>query len=308
MRLRPTVTVLVPRLSAPARRSSLKRKQAWAGFLFAVPSLILFAAFAIYPMLRTLYLSFFEYNMLAPPRYLGQGNYTSLLNDPTFWQSIGATVFYIVATYVPTIILALGLALLLNQRMRGRGGLRTLYFTPVVLSMVVVAVIWREIYFYQGPLNGLLGLVGLGPIPWLTSSTWAPIALALMSIWKNTGYFMVLYLAGLQGIPPEFEEAARVDGANRWQQLRYITLPLLLPTTVFVVTMALLFGLQEFAAPYVLTGGGPAGATMLLSLFTYQTAFSFMEMGRAAAISMMFFAALVVLTLAQRRRLTFIQE
>ncbi len=289
-------------------RLSVKRRQAIAGALFALPSLALFAAFAIYPMLRTFYLSFFEYNMLAPPVYRGLANYAALLVDPTFWQSVGATVFYITATYVPTIVLALALALALDQRLRWRGALRTLYFTPVVLSMVVVAVIWKQIYFYQGPVNALMALVGAGPIPWLTSTAWAPIALALMSIWKNTGYFMVLYLAGLQGVPPEYQEAAVVDGADRWQRLRYITLPLLMPTTIFVVTMAFLFGLQEFTAPYVLTGGGPAGATNTIALFTYQTAFSFQAMGRATAISMMLFAALVVVTLAQRRRLTYIQE
>ena len=302
------VSAAAKRDSAPVvRQSTMLRRQARAGFLFAVPSLALFATFAVYPMIRTLYLSFFSYNMLSAPQFIGLRNYASLFHDPTFWQSMTATAKYIVMTYLPTILIALAIALLLNRKLAFRGGLRTLYFTPVVLSMVVVAVIWRQIFYFQGPLNGLLALVGLPPVQWLTSSAWAPVALALMSIWKNTGYFMVMYLAGLQGIPAPLTEAAMVDGASPWQRLRSVTLPMLRPTTVFVVVMALIMGLQEFAAPFVLTGGGPAGSTTILSFYTYQTAFSFQEMGRASAVSMILFVVLAVATLAQRHRVTFTQ-
>ncbi|MGE5509056.1 MAG: carbohydrate ABC transporter permease [Chitinophagales bacterium] len=205
---------------------------------------------------------------------------------------------------MPTLVLALGLAMLLNREFKLRGLFRTLYFTPVVMSMVVVAVIWKLIFFHQGPLNMMLGGVGVAPIAWLSDRHWAPFALALMTIWKSVGYFMVLYLAGLQGIPREYEEAALIDGATRWQLFRHITFPLLKPITIFVVTMSLLFGMQEFTAQYVMTGGGPDGVTRVLALLTYETAFVFMKMGRATAISILFFAALLVITMLQRRWLT----
>lgn len=286
------------------RKSHLKRKEAWAGFLFALPAVILFAAFSGYPILRTLYLSFFDYNMLTAPKFKGAGNYVSLFQDPLFWQSVQATVVYILGTYVPTIILALCLAFLLNRRFWLRGLFRTLYFTPVVMSMVVVAVIWKLLFFHQGPINVLLGYFSIEPIQWLSSTVFAPLALAIMTTWKSVGYFMVLYLAGLQGIPNEYREAGMIDGATGWQLFRYITLPLLKPITVFIVTMSLLFGMQEFTAQYVMTGGGPNGVTRVLALLVYETGFVFMKMGRATAISIILFVALLVITLLQRRWLT----
>lgn len=286
------------------RKSHLKRKEAWAGFLFALPAVLMFAAFSGYPILRTLYLSFFDYNMLTPPKFKGLENYVSLFQDPLFWQSVRATAVYILGTYVPTIILALCLALLLNRKFRLRGLFRTLYFTPVVMSMVVVAVIWKLLFFYQGPLNMLLGHFSIQPIQWLSSTTFAPVALAVMTTWKSVGYFMVLYLAGLQGIPTEYREAGMIDGATGWQLFRFITLPLLKPITVFVVTMSLLFGVQEFTAQYVMTGGGPNGVTRVLALLVYETGFGFMKMGRATAISIILFVILVAITMLQRRWLT----
>ena len=291
--------------AAPARRWRLPggstNGQAWAGFLFAVPALGLFAAFSVYPIVRTLYLSFFDYDMLSEPVFRGLSNYVSLFADPLFWASVAATVIYIGLAYVPTIVLALGLALLLNRGIRFRSLFRTLYFTPVVLSMVVVAVIWRLVLFQQGPVNALLSQLGFDAIPWLSNRTWAPVALAIMTAWKSVGYFMVLYLAGLQGIPIEYSHAAMIDGAGRWDVFRHITLPLLRPITVFIVTIALLFGIQEFTAPYVMTGGGPNGATRVLSLLVYETAFSFTKMGRATAICVVLFATLAAITLIQRR-------
>lgn len=291
----------MPRLAAVHKRSSLKRREAWVGFLFAVPAVGMFAAFSLYPILRTLYLSFFDYNMLQPPVYKGIGNYVSLVADPLFWQSVEATITYVAGTYVPVWVLALGLALLLNRPLRFRGALRTLYFTPVVMSMVVAAVMWKLIFHFRGMLNALVGYAGIAPIPWLTDTVWAPLAVILMSIWKSTGYFMVIYLAGLQGIPAEYDEAAVIDGAGRWQVFRFITLPLLRPVTVFVVTMSLIMGMQEFTAQYVMTSGGPSGATRVLALLVYETGFVFMKMGRATAISILLFIGLLALTLLQRR-------
>lgn len=239
--------------------------------------------------------------MLVAPKFIGLENYRSLLTDPLFWQSFRATVFYLVATYVPTVILALALAVALNRDFRFRGFFRGLYFTPVVMSMVVVSVIWKLLFNYRGLINQLLSHVGAGPITWLTSSTYAPWALAIMSIWKTFGYYMVIYLAGLQGIPIEVREAAHIDGATSWQTFMHITLPLLRPITVFVITMSVLTGMQEFTAQYVMTGGGPSGATRVLALMIYETGFSFMRMGKASAISVLLFVVLLSVTFGQRR-------
>lgn len=284
-----------------SKRSSFKRKEAWAGFLFAVPAMTLFLLFAVFPIVRTVYLSFFDYNMLVAPKFVGLENYKSLLTDSLFWQSFRATVFYLVATYVPTIILALALAVALNREFRFRGFFRGLYFTPVVMSMVVVSVIWKLLFNYRGLINQLLAHVGIGPIAWLTNSAYAPWALAIMSIWKTFGYYMVIYLAGLQGIPTEVREAAHIDGANSWQTFMNITLPLLRPITVFVITMSVLTGMQEFTAQYVMTGGGPSGATRVLALMIYETGFNFMRMGKASAISVLLFVVLLSVTFCQRR-------
>jgi len=279
---------------------SFKRKEAWAGFLFAVPAMTLFLLFAVYPIIRTLYLSFFDYNMLVPPTFIGLKNYISVLGDPLFWQSVRATVTYVLGTYIPTIIIALGLALILNRSFRLKDLFRALYFTPTVMSMVVVSVIWKVLFNYRGLINGILAVFGQSPIRWLTTSQWAPAALAIMSVWKNFGYYMVIYLAGLQGIPTELKEAAQIDGANAKQIFTYITLPLLRPITVFVVTMSILNGVQEFTAQYVMTGGGPSGATRVTALLIYETAFAYVKMGRASAIAILLFAALLSLTFGLR--------
>lgn len=288
-------------MSSKNRRPSFKRKEAWAGFLFALPAMTLFLLFAVYPIVRTFYLSFFDYNMLVKPKFIGLDNYKALMGDSLFWQSMRATLFYLVATYVPAIILALALALALNREFKLRGLFRGLYFTPVVMSMVVVSVIWKLLFNYRGLLNQLLSHVGIGPIRWLTSSTYAPWALAIMSIWKVFGYYMVIYLAGLQGIPTEIKEAAHIDGANTWQTFKDITLPLIRPITVFVITMSILTGLQEFTAQYVMTGGGPSGATRVLALLIYETGFNFMRMGKASAISMVLFVLLLAAAFWQRQ-------
>ena len=261
----------------------------------------MFVAFSLYPIIVTAYLSFTRYDMLTPPEWYGLGNYASLMQDPLFWQSVKATVYYVFGTYVPTWFLALAIALALNREFRLKGFFRALYFTPVVMSMVVVAVIWKLMYHPFGLINNLFSFAITQPIGWLTDQRLAPLALVIMSIWKSTGYFMVIFLAGLQGIPTDYYEAARIDGASGWQQFCYITLPLLKPVTTFVVIMSLLMGLQEFTAQYVMTGGGPVGATRVLALLVYETAFNFLKMGRATAISMILFFVLLAITWVQLR-------
>jgi multiple sugar transport system permease protein len=283
------------------RLTHLQKRNLW-GFAFAVPALCLFALFSIYPIARTFFLSFFDYSVVDPPRPVGLGNYRQILGDPRFHSSLLNSFRYVVFTYIPVWILALLLALALNTRIRARAVFRTIYFVPVVMSWVVVSVIWKLIFHRNGLLNTMfLSPVGIGPQNWLTDIQLAPDAIVILSIWKEVGFFMVVFLAGLQNIPSDFTEAARVDGSSSLQVLRYITLPLLQPTILFSTVIGLVAGLQIFIPQFVMTQGGPVDATLVLTLDIYQTAFVFLDGGKASAMSVVLFLIIAVVTLVQFR-------
>jgi multiple sugar transport system permease protein len=198
------------------------------------------------------------------------------------------------------LILALLLAMALNTKIRGRGVFRTIYFVPVVMSWVVVSVIWKLIFHRNGLLNAtFLDPLGIPPKNWLTDMSLAPDAIVMMSIWKELGFFMVIFLAGLQNVRSDLLEAAKTDGANPWQAFRSITLPLLQPTILFASVIAMITGLQVFIPQFVMTNGGPVDATMVLTLNIYQTAFVFLDGGKAAAMSVVLFCIIAVITLVQ---------
>jgi multiple sugar transport system permease protein len=285
-------------LSTPrrrARRPRHLRRRDWAGAAFAVPALALFAAFAVYPMLRVFYLSVFDYNLTAPADYVGLDNYEFLLHDDRFHAAFGASIFYVAATYVPAVLLALLIALGLNTRMRGSGFVRLLYFAPVATSWVAVSVIWRLVLHPDGALNQTLGL----DVNWLTSSGSARWAVALCAIWKEVGFFVIIFLAGLQRVPTELHEAASLDGAGSIARFRYITLPLIRPVSAIVAVMAVIRGFQSFSPQVVLTGG--SFDTEVVNLFIYKTAFASARMGRASAVAVLIFFLLAVITLVQLR-------
>jgi multiple sugar transport system permease protein len=272
-----------------------KRGRDAAGLAFAVPALALFALFAVYPMLRVVYLSFLDYNLTSPGRYIGLANYRFLLHDARFHAAFAASIFYVVAAYVPAVLLALLIALGLNTRMRGSGFARLLYFAPVATSWVAVSVIWRLILHPEGALNTTLGL----HVNWLSSSGAARWAVALTAIWKEVGFFVIIFLAGLQNVPRDLHEAASLDGAGALARLRYITLPLIKPISAVVAVMAVIRGFQSFSPQVVLTGG--SFDTEVVNLFVYKTAFASARMGRASAVAVMMFLLLAVVTLVQLR-------
>lgn len=265
------------------------------GFLMAMPAMLLFGAFAVYPMVRVFYLSFFDYKLIAPSRFVGLDNFRSLLSDSLFHEAVGNTFVYMIGTYVPALVLALGIALVLNRQTRMAGILRTVYFVPVAMAWVVVAVMWRLIYHPLGLLNQVIGV----QINWLTDSTYAQLALILMSIWKELGFYLIIFLAGLQSIDRDIYEAASIDGATAWQRVRDITLPLLKPVTAVATVIAVIRGMQAFTPQYMMTGGGPGSATEVVNLFVYKTAFVYAEMGRASAVAVMLFLALALVTVIQ---------
>lgn len=283
------------------RLTHLQKRNLW-GLVFAVPALALFAVFAIWPIARTFYLSFFDFSVVDPPQPVGLDNFRQILGDGRFRSSLLNSVRYVAFTYVPVWGLALLLALALNTRIKVRSLFRTVYFVPVVMSWVVVSVIWKLIFHRNGLVNTMfLAPVGIGPKNWLTDMDLAPIAIVVMSVWKEVGFFMVVFLAGLQSIPSDYYEAARVDGSNGWQVFRYITLPLLQPTILFATVIGLVTGLQVFIPQFVMTQGGPVDATLVLTLDIYQTAFVFLDGGKAAAMSVVLFFIIAAVTLVQFR-------
>ena len=286
----------------PAWRLTSSQKRNLWGFVFALPAIALFAAFSIIPIARTVYISFFDYDLLTTPTFKGLDNYRSIATDGRVHTSLLNTFRYVFQTYIPVWTIALLLALALNTRIKARAFFRLVYFVPVVMSWVVVSVIWKLILHRNGLMNeSLLQPLGLGPYNWLTDQGMAMNGIVLMSVWKEIGFFMVIFLAGLQNIPPELEEAARVDGAGSSQVLRTITLPLLQPTILFATVIGMITGLQVFIPQYVMTQGGPANATLVMTLDIYQTAFQFLAMGKAAAVSVVLCAIIGLITLLQFR-------
>lgn len=282
-------------LALPRRRDRADRRRNTTGMLLAIPALALFAVFAIYPMLRVFSLSVFDYSLTTPPKFVGTDNFAHLATDPQFGEAVLQTVVYAAGTYVPALALALVLAHALNNRTRAGGLIRLLYFLPVAASWVAVSVIWRVVLNPDGLLNQALGL----HLNWLTSSDTAMWGLVLMGVWKETGFFLILFLAGLQAIPGELYEASELDGAGRWSRFRYVTWPMLRPVTAVCSVMAVIRGFQAFSPQLVLTNGG--FGTEVVNLFVYKTAFENARMGRASAVAVLMFVLLFVLTLVQLR-------
>lgn len=297
---------------APRRRSTLasknRQREAIAAVLFLLPNLIGFVIFMAGPLLASLGISFVEWNLLKPPTWLGIDNYRNLITDDDFWHSLWATFYYMIGSVPLGVVIALALAMALNMKIRGITIYRTLYFIPVVSSMIAVALMWRWMYNpTSGILNYMLSAVfeffrlPFSPPDWLQSRTWAMPAIILMSVWKGLGYNMVLFLAGLQGIPSHLYEAAELDGAGAWYKFRNITLPLLTPTTFFIVIIAIIGSFQIFEQAYIMTQGGPARSTVTTVYYIYENGFQWYKMGYASAVAWVLFAMILLATLVQWR-------
>src|SRR3954467_9557720 len=290
-----STTVRLARPRRPRSRRTVSRRRQLIGAAFAVPAIALFGAFAIYPMVRVFYISFFDYDLTSAPRWIGLHNYRYLLHSEEFHAALQATGFYLLFTYVPSVLLALLLALGLDTRLPGSGFIRLLYFAPVAMSWVAVSVIWRLVLQPDGLLNSVFG----SHVNWLTSDNSAEWALVIASIWKETGLFVILFLAGLQRIPDELREAAALDGAGSFATFRFVVLPLLKPVTAVVCIMAVIRGCQSFSAQVVLTGG--SFHTEVINLYVYKTAFESARMGRASAVAVLLFFGLLMVTMLQLR-------
>ncbi|MFE7130177.1 carbohydrate ABC transporter permease [Streptomyces sp. NPDC057638] len=287
----------------PSRAGRIaRRREARVGLAFVAPMLLLFLVFRFGPTLGGFFLSLTDYRLSGQWEFIGAENYSRLLDDDLFWESLGVTALY-TAVFVPlTVLLSLGTAVLLHRTVWARGFFRGLFFLPYVTSVVLAAVIWKWIYDLEdGLLNTALGWISLGPVDFLGDDKLVLSSIAVTSAWKGFGYSMLILLAGLQSIPREVVEAATIDGASAWQRFRWVTLPLLRPVLFFVLVIEAIGAFQVFDAMYVMTGGGPVRASYSLVYFLYDSGFKFFDFGYASAIGIVLFLVVLVFSLIQRR-------
>lgn len=294
-----------PRGAWPQRlRWNYRTRRMLAGYIFLLPNILGFLAFTAIPIVAALLVSFTDWNLVSAPYWVGFENYRSLLiEDATFRRALQNTLLFVVGTVPLRVLFSLLSAVALNQRIRGITSYRTAYFLPVVSDAVAISFVWVWIFDPNvGLLNYLLRSLGLPVVPnWTASTTWALPAVMIVDLWKNIGFTTVIYLAGLQGIPQNLYDAADIDGASLWQKFRYITVPMISPTTFFVTIMSLIWAWQTFEIPYAMFQGGPARATTTLALYIYTTGFTYRRMGEAAAIAWILFAVIFLFTVIQTR-------
>ncbi|MGM0753135.1 MAG: carbohydrate ABC transporter permease [Bacillota bacterium] len=260
-------------------------------FLFLIPGVIILGAFIFYPMLNAIWLSFTNYNIVTEAEFIGLENYKELFSDALFWKVLGQTLLYLIIVVPALVILPIFLAILVNQQVKGIGFFRSAYYVPVVTSMVVVGIAWKWVYADKGILNYILESVGLisEPVNWLTSTSTSIFAVMVVTIWKGLGYYMVIYLAGLQSISDDLYEAADIDGASKWKQIWHITIPLLMPSIMIVTIMSSISAMKVFEEIYVMTGGGPLNSSKTLVFYIYEEAFDKLQMGYASAAGVILF-------------------
>ncbi|MDX5567065.1 sugar ABC transporter permease [Streptomyces sp. ID05-04B] len=293
-------------MSPIARTPGLRRRRrrtTLVGWSFILPNFLGFAALTLVPVIATLLLAFTEWNSYSTPEWVGLDNFRRMFDSDNFWAALSNTTYYAVGHIPLTLGASLGLAILLNQKLRGVGFLRTAFFFPYITSLVAVAVVWNMLLSPDvGPVNQLLRAVGIdNPPGWTTSTDWSMPAVIITSVWRDMGYYMVLYLAGLQTIPAELYEAARVDGAGPWKRFWHITLPGLRPTTFFVLVMLTVASFKVFDLVQVMTEGGPGRSTLVLSQLIFREGITQGRFGYSSAISLVLFLLVMTITVIQFR-------
>jgi len=271
-------------------------------YLLVSPYLIHFCLFVLFPVVFSLVLVFHHWNIISPMEFVGLENFSRLFQDRLFFKSIFNTFIFLVIHIPLQIIIALFLAEMLNQKIRFRALLRASYFLPVVISGVVVTIVWWQLYGFDfGLLNRILISLGLNKVEWLINPAIAMPSIAIMATWKNVGLYVVLFLVGLQSVPPHYYEAADIDGATHWQKFYHITLPAINSTIFMVVILSTIGGFSLFIEPYIMTGGGPLNSTISAVLYIYKQAFTYYHMGYAAALGFFFAAIIMIIVIIQRK-------
>ncbi|MBN8706345.1 MAG: sugar ABC transporter permease [Bacteroidetes bacterium] len=289
--------------------SAIRSSTHWGSvFLFLGPALGAIGVFFFIPVIAAFFMSFTDFDIYSLgnwdfARFVGFANYQKLMENPVFWQALKNTFYFVLVGGPLSIAVSLMAAMMLNSPLtKLRSMFRVVYFLPVVTTLVAVAVIWRYIYHPKfGLLNYGLSFLDISPVDWLGDPFWAMPSLIIMAVWKNFGYNMIIFIAGLQNIPKDLYESAMLEGANPWQQFRYITLPMLAPTTVFITLMTIIGYFQFFAEPYVMTQGGPLNETLSIVLYMYQEGFRWWNMGFSAAIAFVLFIIIFIATAIQLR-------
>lgn len=290
----------------PVKKSKLSKqtRETLIAYSFIAPNFIGFAVFTLVPVIFAFILAFMEWDGVNPMKFVGIGNFARLLGDKSFIEAFWHTIIYVLCNVPLTLVCSLALALLLNSKIFGRNFFRTVSFFPYVASLVAVAAVWNFLFSpSMGPINQILGAMGVENLPkWAAGNDTAMLTVIMFSVWKNMGYYMVIFLAGLQGVNPELYEAASLDGANKWQQFCNVTLPQISPTTFFVTIMVVISSFKVYNEVYMITQGGPGTSTLVLVYQIYNEAFvGPPEYGYASAISMVLFAIVLVVTLIQFR-------
>lgn len=271
------------------------------GFCLTLPALFFLFLFVGYPLVMSFFLSFTDYQLGKEGYFVGLWNYLRILGSRGFRESLLVTFTYVFGTVVPVWFLSFGLATLLARLKKGLGFWRTALFFPTVMPLVTVAIVWKLLFHYEGLVNGFLAFFRARPFPWLTSSQYAPLALIITSWWHAVSYYMILFLSGILAVPPVYQEAAQIDGANPVQRFLYVTLPLLRPTIILVLVTSIINGFRTFALQKIMTNGGPGVATEITTLHIYKTAFNFGRYGEAAAMSVVYFLIILAFSLVQLR-------
>jgi multiple sugar transport system permease protein len=286
-------------------RRRFSKRRARAGRMFVAPNLTAVAVFMLFPLGFSLYMSAQKWDLFRPAKFVGLANYHSLFaDDPLFVIALRNTVVYTVGTVVPTVLISLAVAGVLNRKVKGISIFRTIIFLPLAVSSVVMAVVWQFVFnTNNGLLNIMLGWIGIGPVPWLNDPKWAMLSLCTVSVWRSVPFATVILLAAMQGVSDNLYEAAKLDGAGEIRQFVSITVPLIRGAVSFVMVISIIHAFQAFDLVYVLTGGngGPETATYVLGIMLFQHAFSFLEFGYASALAWVMFAILLVLTVLQLR-------
>lgn len=271
------------------------RNKAWLPYLLVSPYLLFVLVFVLFPVLFCFFLTFNKWNIISPMKFVGVDNYTRLFHDRLFWKAIGNTIKFLLVHIPLQLVVSLFLAYLLNQKIKAVSFFRSAFFMPVIVSGVVVTILWQQLLGYDaGLINRFLTTIGVKKMGWLVDPDVAIYSIAVMATWKNVGLYVILFLIGLQTVPPQYYEAAKLEGANRWQQFYHITLPMINPTIFMVVILSTIGGFSLFIEPYIMTGGGPLNTTLSAVLYIYKQAFQYYNMGYSATLG--FFYALIIMS------------
>ena len=264
-------------------------------YLLVSPYLIFVVVFVLFPVIFCFFLTFQKWNIIAPMHFIGVKNYTRLFRDRLFWKAIGNTLKFLLLHIPLQLVVSLLLAELLNRKIRAIAFFRGSFFLPVIVSGVVVTILWQQLFGYDaGIFNRFLAFFGIPKIGWLVNPKMAIYSIAIMATWKNLGLYVILFLIGLQTVPPQYYEAAKLEGATRWQQFIHITLPMINPTIFMVVILSTIGGFSLFIEPFIMTGGGPLNQTLSAVLYIYKQAFQYYNMGYSATLG--FFYAIMIMT------------